>query len=368
MGLVNQTFEAQAFHPDFGNEVVTGEIFFVGWSLRFRAGNVTLEIPFDRLATEVEEGEDRIFFTDPEQPELKIICADPSLLNCRSLPQVERIREQLTARLSRRELTRRLKIVGYFFAACGLIVWLCTVALGLMVRAVVARVPPESEAKVGAGILAEMKSEVTFIQDTNYVAALTALAEPLLRAMPAGATNYIFHVVQDEEPNAFAVPGGHIIVNTGLMEMTDRPEELLGVIAHEMAHVTQKHHFRMSIAASGPFLIFQTFMSGRGGAGNLLTGVSALMIGQGFSQAYEKEADDVGWDYLVQANIDPRGMAGMFRKFQAYESARHAMKVPEAFNSHPALEKRIKRLEAKWKKLPRKSGFIEFKQGRKAES
>jgi len=368
MGLVNQTFEAQAFHPDFGNEVVDGEIFFVGWSLRFRAGNVTLEIPFGRLVTEVEEGEDRIVFTDPEQPELKIICADPSLLNCRALPQVERIREQLTARLSRRELTRRLKIVGYFFAGCGLIVWLCTLALSLMVRAIVARVPPEWEAKVGADILSEMKGEGTFIEDTNYVGALTALAEPLLRVMPAGATNYTFYVVQDEEPNAHALPGGYILVNTGLMELTDRPEELLGVLAHEMAHVTRKHTFRKVITAGGPFLIFQTFMSGRGGTASVLTGVSALMIGQGFSQEYEKEADDAGWDYLVKANIDPRGMAAMFRKFQAYESARHALKVPEAFDSHPALEKRVKRLEAKWKRLPRKTGFIEFQQGRRPES
>ncbi len=368
LSLVNQTFAAQAFHPDFGNELVNGEIFFVGWSLRFRSGDVTLEIPFDRLMTEIEDGEDRLFFTDPEQPELKIITADPSLLNCRSLPQIERIREQLTARLSRRELTRRLKIVGYFFAGCGVIAWLGTVAVGLMVRAIVARVPPEWETQAGAEFMSELKSEVTFIEDTNYVGALTALAQPLLRALPTGATNYTFHVVQDEEPNAFALPGGHIVVHTGLMEMADRPEELLGVIAHEMAHVTQKHHFRMTIAASGPFLIFEMFMSGRGGAGNVLAGVSALVVGQGFSQEYEKEADDLGWDYLVKANIDPRGMAAMFRKFQAYESARHALKVPEAFNSHPALEKRLARLETKWKKLPRKSGFIEFEQGRRPQS
>jgi predicted Zn-dependent protease len=86
----------------------------------------------------------------------------------------------------------------------------------------------------------------------------------------------------------------------------------------------------------------------------------ALMIGQGFSQEYETEADNVGWDYLVKANIDPRGMIEMFRKLNAYETHRKALKLPQAFRSHPALEKRIRRLEAKWRKLPRKSGFLEL--------
>lgn len=360
LSKVHQTFEAQAFHPELGNEVVNGEIFFVGWVLHFRAGDVQLEIPFDRLVTETEEGDERIFFTDPEQPELKIMTPGPELLKSHVLPQVERIRQQLSVELSRREVTRRLKIVGYFVGASLLIVWLGMASLGLMVRSIVKRVPPEWEAQLGTNLVAEMKSEMTFVEDTNYVGALTALADPLLRAVPGGPSNYTFYVVEDEDPNAQALPGGHILVNTGLMEMADRPEELLGVIAHEVAHVTQKHHLRSEIASGGPFLIFQMFMGGRSGTMGVIAGLSALMIGQGFSQEYETEADKVGWAYLVKANINPRGMIGMFRKLDAYESNLKIMDVPQAFSSHPALAKRIRRLEAKWKKLPRKTGFMEF--------
>jgi predicted Zn-dependent protease len=95
--------------------------------------------------------------------------------------------------------------------------------------------------------------------------------------------------------------------------------------------------------------------------GNLLTAGSGLMVYQGFSQDYETEADDTGWNFLLAANLDPHGMIGAFQKLQDWERKQHsAGLVPQAFQSHPATEKRIKRLEEKWKSLPRKSGFQEL--------
>jgi predicted Zn-dependent protease len=360
LSKVRQTFAAQAFHPDFGAELVNGEILFVGWVLRFRAGHVTLEIPLDRLVVETESDDGRMVFTDPGRPELKIFTSGPELLSQRTLPQVERIRQQLTTRLTRRELSQRLKLVLYFLAACAVLAWVGAVAMRFMVRSIVERVPPQWQAQLGSNVLAELKTGMVFVDDTNYVDALTEFAAPLLRAWPGGSTNYLFYVIQEDKPNAVALPGGHILVTTGLMEMTDRPEELLAVIAHEVAHLTQKHHLRKMISAGGPFLIVQTFLGGRGGSLGMVTGVSALMVMQGFSQEYEQEADEVGWEHLLKANIDPRGMIGVFRKFGDYEKAHGALDVPQAFSSHPALQKRIRRLEAKWQRLPRKTGFLDL--------
>jgi len=163
------------------------------------------------------------------------------------------------------------------------------------------------------------------------------------------------------DPNAFALPGGHIVVTTGLLRLVERPEQLLGVVSHEVAHVTCKHSFRQMIASAGPFLVFQVFLSGRGGAFAALAGGSAILVHQSFSQEYEKEADDVGWDYLVAANIDPRGMIEVFQKLKATEaSERISNFIPKAFESHPDMDKRIARLNAKWKKLPRKTGFVQL--------
>jgi predicted Zn-dependent protease len=235
-------------------------------------------------------------------------------------------------------------------------------ATGLMVRSIVGRVPPEFEQQYGDSLLEGLKAKMHFVEDTNRAAPLAVMAAPLLRALPAGQPQWQFHVVQDESPNAFALPGGHIIIFTGMLELAGRPEELLGVVAHEVAHVTRKHAFRNQIASAGPLLVVEIFMRGRGGALGALAGGSALLVTQSFSQEYETEADEAGWQCLVAANIDPRGMIDIFHKLKDYEAnEKNPAWVPQAFSSHPGLEKRIARLEARWKKLPRQLKFIELR-------
>jgi predicted Zn-dependent protease len=187
------------------------------------------------------------------------------------------------------------------------------------------------------------------------------LAQPLIKVLPENRRNLKFFILDNPYPNAFALPGGYVVVHSGLLQMTDTPEELLGVLAHEIAHETQRHVIRHRIAAAGPLVIFGVFMHSHSGAGNLLALGSGLMIYQGFSQEYETEADDVGWKYLVAANIDPRGMIDTFKKLKAAEdSTGFTHMMPQAFASHPALAKRIARLEGRWKKLDRKIGFLQI--------
>ena len=132
-------------------------------------------------------------------------------------------------------------------------------------------------------------------------------------------------------------------------------------VAHEIAHVTQKHMFRQVISAMGPALLFQLFLGNQGGLVGTLGAGSQILMTQSFSQEYELEADAVGWNYLVKAHIDPRGLTDMLRKLKAEEDKDRLSDMEiAAFRSHPTTQKRILRLEAKWKKLKQKSGFIEF--------
>lgn len=144
------------------------------------------------------------------------------------------------------------------------------------------------------------------------------------------------------------------------MELAERPEELAAVVAHEIAHVTQRHLFRKVISSAGPLVVCRLFASGRGGAISLLGAGSQLLVAQSFSQEYELEADAVGWDYLVAARIDPRAAPNMLRKLQTAVDKVVKDRGSHAFSSHPATEKRIRRLDAKWKKLKNKTGFIQF--------
>jgi predicted Zn-dependent protease len=235
--------------------------------------------------------------------------------------------------------------------------------MGIMVRALVAGIPAKWEQDLGNTKMAELKQEETFIQEPKLLAKLDQAVAPLLAALPKNQTPYTFYILDEPLPNAFALPGGHVIVTTRLLELADRPEEIAGVVAHEIAHVTQRHVFRKAISSYGPYLLFKLFAGKRGGLLGLLGGSSGLLVSQSFSQEYELEADAVGWQSLVDAHIDPRGLADMLMKFQAMQRGMGTEPLIQAFSSHPATEKRIRRLEAKWKQLKNKTGFIVFDEG-----
>jgi Zn-dependent protease with chaperone function len=352
-----QKYEAYAFHPDLGQESISGAISFTSRTLVFQSGETLIEIPLDQLLAEFDRaGGGRIIFRNSSDGDWTIATLNTDAFEVRSVPQIGRLAEQVESQLTRRELSRRARLVLAFFAGCGLVFWLGMVGIGAMVRSIVAKIPPEVEKRHGNEVVEELKGQLKFIDDSNLVSELAATAEPLLRTMPPGQ-DWHFYVIKSDSPNAFAVPGGHIMVTTGLLRLAQRPEELLGVIAHELAHVTHKHGFRQQVASAGPILVFQIFLRGRGGAAAVVAGGSALLIHQSFSQEYEQEADDTGWNYLVAANIDPRGMTEMFRKFKLEG---HASVLPKAFQSHPDIDQRITRLEKKWRQLPRKSDFLEL--------
>lgn len=359
MSGTSHGFDAGLFHPELGNEVVNGTIFIEAEELAFRSDATTITIPIAQLIIEWGEDEGRIYFRNPEVPDMRIFTEDASILDAPVGGQPGFIRNKLERSATRREVFRRLRMVGYVVAACAFLGWLGLCATHFMVRSLVARMPPKWEQQFGDEQIAELKAQGVLLDDSNRVARLAAVAAPLLSVVPGGQ-DFKFHIVQNDDPNAFALPGGHIVVNTGLLNLADS-DELVGVIAHESAHITQKHFARKIISSAGPLIIFGVFMGSRNGLSHLLGEGSGLMLVQGFSQEYETEADEVGWNYLVKADIDPRGMIGIFQKFKAEEAREtHGDKLPQAFQTHPALDKRIARLESKWKKLPRHAGFLKL--------
>ena len=327
--------------------------------MRFESEGISEEILLEAVEVTLEEKGSRVYFADPDRPELKIFTPDQSILRDSAVRRCEAIWSQVAGTLSRREVSRRLRLIAYFLGGCVLVTATGSWMLGLMVRTVANRVSPEWERKFGEEEMAELGREMHFVNDSNRVARLAALAAPLIEVLPADRRDVKFYIVDETDPNAFALPGGHVVVTEGLLEMVDRPEQLLGVLAHEMAHVTQRHYVREAASAAGPYVVFKVFLRSDNGMVHLLTEGSGLLVMQGFSKEYETEADEVGWDYLVAAKIDPRGMIETFQKFRAYESGLRGLKLPEAFQSHPALDKRIAVLERKAKHLPMMS-FVQL--------
>ncbi len=359
MNSANQSYEAYAFNSEFGNEVVAGLITVDSRGLHFTSEAVQLSVPAMQLQVRFGTGTDeRIYFQDSTAPDWEIYTDDFSILNHPRLPQGNELRASLSNNATKQEVKRRLRLIGYVFAVIALITWLVNLSVGLMVDALVARIPPTFEQELGKSALEEMETIMTLVTDSNRIAHLERVVAPLTKAFATSTNGLQFFIAEESDPNAFALPGGYVIVTTGMLKLVARPEELLGVIAHELAHVQRKHGIRTVISQAGPFLIFGVMLGSHGGVVGLLGNAADLVVRSGFSQKYETEADELGWELLVKAKVDPRGMIDVFRKLEAYEKQqRDLFDLPEAFHSHPAVEKRIKRLEKKWQKLSLKPEF-----------
>ncbi len=328
-----------------------------GQILKFESETACLEILADSLQVDFEEGGPGIFFNDASNPDVKLYTLSHAILK----NPVLKNHPDVVALMGKREMTRALRLTGYFLAGCVVVTCIASFLISGMVRIIASRVPMSYETRIGGEAMAELQKEGRLADDTNNVAQLAALAEPLIKVLPAERRNLTFHIIDDFEPNAFALPGGNVVVNIGLLKTMDKPEEVLGVLAHELAHQVKRHVIRKRIAAAGPVMIFGVFLHSNNGVGNLLALSTGLMVFQGFSQEYETEADETGWSYMVAANIDPRGMINALRKLEASEgNAGMPSSGMQAFSSHPATEKRIALLQKKWDKLDKKSGFLEL--------
>jgi Zn-dependent protease with chaperone function len=348
-----------ALNPDFAAEPIAGRICCDGWRLRFESGEAAVEFPITGLEIEMGDARDgRILFSHPNCPDWSIYTFDDRILEDDVLLRQSDTRIQIQEILGRGELKRRLILTG----TCLGVVILVTIAISMltsvMVRSLVARIPPEWEQELGDEQMAELKQTEVFLEDAALKTQLDRAMKPLLAVLPTNRVAFKSYIIEDPIPNACALPGGHVLVTTGLLKLAERPEEVAGTVAHEIAHVTQKHGFRHIISSAGPFLVFRLFLGGKGLSGLIAQG-SGLLVSQSFSQDYELEADGVGWDYLVAAHIDPRGLTEMLRKLQAVEKKSDVQEI-STFNSHPPTEKRIRRLMSKWDKLKNKSGFVEL--------
>jgi Zn-dependent protease with chaperone function len=167
------------------------------------------------------------------------------------------------------------------------------------------------------GEIAEGAMDVgELVEDERVVKALEAMVARLQRgiALVGGSPPVTWHVriVRDETVNAFALPGGYITVFTGLLEAADTPEMVAGVLAHEMAHVTQRHGLRRVGQSLGFFAAIQLVLGDASGLGRIAKEVLTIASVNAYSREQENEADRFGVRFLHAARIDPRGLGEFF--------------------------------------------------------
>jgi Zn-dependent protease with chaperone function len=242
---------------------------------------------------------------------------------------------------------------------CFGLFYLVFASRGFLAQKVVNSIPYKVEQTIGDKIIGNVLSPGEINGDKNLKNSLIELLTPLFESVPKEFKDFKVHIADKKELNAFALPGGQIVFNLEVLKRANSAEEILGVAAHEMAHVTQRHVLRNMIQALGVFTLFQLFLGDITGVIAVLTDQGTFLLMKGFSRSMEEDADEKGIDYLLKANIDPRGMAGFFKLIKAYYKELGTMgeiaeKMDEhltLLSTHPSTDSRIKKIEDSYHQL-----------------
>jgi len=210
---------------------------------------------------------------------------------------------------------------------------------------------PLEEAAIGRQLMRQIRTSLPLARDTQLQEYITGLGQQLVQASGRQTSSFHFFIVQDPSVNAFAIPGGYIGVNLGLIQAMTYEDNLAGVLAHEIAHVTQRHHARtfalaksrkLSAAATILAAILIGAASPEAGQAALAAGVAATQqSGINFTRANESEADRIGIDILDSAQFDPAAMAQSFSILERKNRINTSGLELEYLRTHPLDSKRI---------------------------
>lgn len=234
----------------------------------------------------------------------------------------------------KRSTHRRFGAAILFLVALPLLL-LATFFLSIdsLAERIVEHIPPSVERQIGEIVLARTRADGNMIEQGPAYEALRTIGKRLARP----SEKLEFHLVRNPDINAFAAPGGIVVVYSGLIDKSTSAEELAGVLAHEIAHVELRHSLRQLVKSAGLRVIVATLLGDYGGLGGWAAQLGELK----FSRDAEREADLHGLARLREAHIDPAGMPRFFETLSKSEGGR----IPALFSTHPASAERLDTLQ-----------------------
>lgn len=209
-------------------------------------------------------------------------------------------------------------------------------------------ISPTQERKLGEDLMRRARRSLAVLDDPEATTYLQGLGQRLVSHSDQPGTNFRFFLVNDPTINAFAIPGGFIGVHTGLLLAAENEAELASVLAHEIAHITQRHIPRMLAEEQRTMpamaaLLAAVLLAGHGNGGEAAIALSSATMAQkglNFTRASEEEADRIGIALLAQSGFDPRAMPAFFERMQRINRLNES-NLPEFLATHPVTTSRI---------------------------
>lgn len=218
------------------------------------------------------------------------------------------------------------------------------------------------EKRLGESWLRAYRRQVPLSSDPHIIEYTENLIQRLAKFNPDAGSDFTLLVVKNPVINAFAAPGGIIGVNTGLYNYAQTEDQFASVMAHELAHLSQRHYARGVEKQEGQRLLSMAAILGSllvGAAGGSEAGIATLQATQAgiidqqlrFSRSFEQEADRIGMKTLVNAGFDPHSMSDMFEQMQ--RAAQFSTEPPEFLLTHPVTARRIADAQNRSREYPK---------------
>ena len=213
----------------------------------------------------------------------------------------------------------------------------------------------DQDVQLGQENAAQVRKQMTVIKDPVLSAYVTHVGQRLVSSREAQESGFpfTFEVVADPSINAFALPGGPMFINTGLLRAVDNEAQLAGVMGHEMSHVILRHGTNQ--ASKSQLIELPAILGAQMTGSSMMGKLAQLGIGLGansvllkFSRTAESQADLMGSHLMAEAGYDPVQMARFFEKL----NAEGGQQAPQFLSDHPNPENREKAIEAEVQRLP----------------
>ncbi|HLA60840.1 MAG TPA: M48 family metallopeptidase [Nitrospiraceae bacterium] len=220
----------------------------------------------------------------------------------------------------------------------------------LLVKLAVSRIPVEWEQKLGESAYRDYLTHQEVMKEGPAVTALGEMMQRLTEQIPNNPYKFDVAVVKSDVVNAFALPGGYVVVFTGLMKKAESGEEVAGVLSHELNHVLQRHGLERILKSLGLLTVVAIVLGDQQGLVGMMKQLGVELLTLKFGREQETEADLTGLQLLQRAKIDPSGMIRFFERLSEKDQGRM-----EWLSTHPMSTTRADRLKAELAALPKKS-------------
>lgn len=218
----------------------------------------------------------------------------------------------------------------------------------LLVDFAVSRIPVEWEQKLGQAAYQDFLLRQTVLKEGAAVAAVQEITNRLTGGIPDNPYKFEISVVKSDVVNAFALPGGYVVVFTGLLTEAESGEEVAGVLSHELNHVLLRHGLDRMVKQLGLMAVVTIILGDQQGLIGLMKELGVEIMTLKFGRQQETEADVMGLRLLHRAKIDPSGMIRFFERLSEKDKER-----VEILSTHPMSESRAARLKAELAVLPK---------------